>query len=108
MRGDPRANAGTPRSALTGNCWWIVQTTELGLAAFPGRVLAYQGAEVCRGLHLQVTAVRPAMPDSIDDRMAVEVSKQELRDAQMLIAQRAGVLGRGGGRHVTPKIATAS
>lgn len=106
MRGQPTENAGTPRSALTRECWWIVETTELGLAAFPGRVLAYQGAEVCRGLRMQVKAVRPALPDSIDDRMAVEVSRQELRDAQMLIAQRAGVLGRGN-QHGTPQIATA-
>jgi hypothetical protein len=86
-------NPATPKSALTGECWWIVETLELGKTAMPGRVLAYQGAEVCRGLRMKVTAVRPALPLDIGDALAIRESKQELRDAQARIAVAAGALG---------------
>jgi hypothetical protein len=96
----------TPRSGITGSHWWIVETTELGLAAFPGRTLAHQGAEVCRGLHLQVTKIRPANVTDLGDLLAIEQSRQELKDAQLSMAIAAGALP--GARLRDPKtIATA-
>jgi hypothetical protein len=82
----------TPRSSLTGSYWWIVETTELGLAAFPGNKLANQGAEVCRGLRLQVTKIRPANVTDLGDLLAIEQSRQELKDAQLSMAIAAGAL----------------
>ena len=95
-----------PRSSLTGECWWIVDTLEAGRTAMPGRVLAHQGAEVCKGMRLKVLAVRPANPLDAGDVLAVEQSKQEIKDAQLRIAVAAGALP-GARLNGTPKIATA-
>jgi hypothetical protein len=96
----------TPRSGITGAHWWIVETTEVGRTAMPGRALAYQGAEVCRGMRLQVLQVRPANVTDPGDLIAIEQSRQELKDAQLAIAVAAGALP-GARLNGTPKIATA-
>lgn len=85
-------NATTPRSSLTRDHWWIVDTTEVGRTAMPGRLLAYQGAEVCRGMRLQVLQVRPAVLSDPGDLIAIEQSRQELKDAQLRLAVAAGAL----------------
>lgn len=82
----------TPRSGITGNHWWIVETTELGRTAMPGRQLAYQGAEVCRGIRLQVLQIRPANRADLGDLVAIEQSRQELKDAHLRIAVAAGAI----------------
>lgn len=96
----------TPRSAITGAHWWIVETTEVGRTAMPGRLLAFQGAEVCRGMRLQVLQVRPAVVSDPGDLIAIEQSRQELKDAQLRLAVAAGALP-GARLNDSPKIATA-
>lgn len=106
LRREIEPNQLTPRSGITGTHWWIVETTEVGRTAMPGRQLAYQGAEVCRGLRLQVLQVRPANITDAGDVIAIEQSRQELRDAQLRVAVAAGALP-GARLNGAPKIATA-
>lgn len=91
--------------------WWIVETLELGSTATPGRLFAYQAAEVCRGapLRLKVLKVRPANPLSALDALAIKQSEQELREVLTDAALKSGALtppaatgrahSRGGGIH---------
>jgi hypothetical protein len=72
----------------------------------PGRLLAFQGAEVCRGMRLQVLKVRPAVLTDQGDLISIEQSRQELKDAQLRIAVAAGALP-GARLNGTPKIATS-
>jgi len=86
---DPRT---TPRSGITGSHWWIVDCEEVGRTAIPGRVLAHQAKEVCRGVGLKVLKVRPANVNDVGDLVAIENSRRELKDAQLRIAVAAGAI----------------
>lgn len=74
--------------------WWIVETEELGRTATPGELFANQAAEVCRGApyRLKVLAIRPARRGDPGDLLAIRQSQQELREVQLDLAQRSGVL----------------
>lgn len=92
MHRDPTPNPRlTPNSGLTGDFWWIVEVEEVGRTAIPGRRLAHQAKEVCRGVGLKVLRVRPAIVTDAGDLVAIEQSRQELRDAQAALAVAAGV-----------------
>jgi len=82
----------TPRSAITGSHWWIVDCEEVGRTAIPGQRLAHQAKEVCRGAGLKVLTVRPANVRDIGDLVAIENSRAELKDAQLRLAVIAGAL----------------
>jgi hypothetical protein len=86
---DPRL---TPRSALTREHWWIVVVEQVGRTAIPGRKLAHQAKEVCRGVGLKVLKVRPAVVTDPGDLVAIEQSRAELKDAQLRLAVIAGAL----------------
>lgn len=92
MRRDPTPHPFTPRSEITGSHWWIVECEEVGRTAIPGRVLAHQAKEVCRGVGLEVLAVRPANIRDQGDLVAIEQSRAELKDAQLRLAVAAGAL----------------
>lgn len=93
MRRDPTPDPRlTPNSGLTGQPWWIVEVEEVGRTAIPGRILAHQAKEVCRGVGLKVLRVRPAIVTDPGDRVAIEQSRAELKDAQLAIAVAAGVI----------------
>ncbi len=107
MRRDPTPDARfTPRSGITGDHWWILEVEEVGLTAVPGRVLAHQAKEVCRGVGLKVLAVRPANRLNTGDLVAIEQSRGELKDAQLRLAVAAGALP-GAKLNGTPQIASA-
>ena len=97
----------TPRSAITGSHWWIVDCEEVGRTAIPGRQLAHQAKEVCRGAGLKVLTVRPANVRDIGDLVAIENSRAELKDAQLRLAVAAGALPGAKLNGTSPKIATA-
>lgn len=83
--------------------WWVVESEPLGRTAMPGRLLAYQGAEVLKAAPFfnKVHAVRRANPADVGDRLAVEQSRQELYQVQLNAAQVAGVFSdRRNLRHV--------
>jgi hypothetical protein len=101
---DPRF---TPRSGITGQHWWIVEVEEVGRTAIPGRKLAHQAKEVCRGVGLKVLRIRPAVVTDPGDLVAIEQSRAELKDAQLAIAVAAGVIPGARTHGQTPKIATA-
>jgi len=66
----------------------------------PGRVLAYQGAEVIRGMRHRVHEVRRANLADLGDRTAIQQSQEEINSARMDAAVRAGVISREGARRV--------
>ena len=82
----------TPVSGITGAYWWIVDCEGVGRTAIPGRKLAYQAQEVCRGVGLKVLQVRPANINDQGDLVAIEQSRAELKDAQLRLAVAAGAL----------------
>jgi hypothetical protein len=93
MRRDPTPDPKTtPVSGITGQHWWIVDCEEVGRTAIPGRKLAHQAKEVCRGVGLKVLAVRPANMLDQGDLIAIENSRAELKDAQLRVAVAAGAL----------------
>lgn len=93
MRRDPTPDARlTPRSGLTGDHWYIVEVEDVGCTAIPGRTLAHQAKEVCRGAGLKVLRVRPAIVTDPADLVAIEQSRAELKDAQLRLAVAAGAL----------------
>ena len=100
---DPKV---TPVSGITGAYWWIVDCEEVGRTAIPGRKLANQAREVCRGVGLKVLQVRPANVSDVGDLVAIENSRAELKDAQLRLAVAAGALP-GARLNGTPQIATA-
>lgn len=100
---DPKT---TPVSGLTGAYWWIVVCEDVGRTAIPGRKLACQAMEVCRGVGLKVLAVRPAKVGDAGDLIAIENSRADLKDAQLRIAVAAGALP-GARLNGQAKIATA-
>lgn len=69
-----------------------METQEVGRTAIPGRTLAFQAAEVCRGVRLKVTKIRPANVTDNGDLIAIEQSRQELKDAQLSLAIAAGAI----------------
>ncbi len=75
--------------------WWIVEAHELGLTAMPGRVLAYQGAEVIRGLRYQVHKVRPANMADFGDLTAIKASEEEINHMRLNDAVRQGAIPKG-------------
>lgn len=107
MRRDPEPHRFTPRSGITGTHWWIVECEEVGRTAIPGRVLAHQAKEVCRGVGLKVLAVRPANIRDQGDLVAIEQSRAELKDAQLRLAVAAGALPGAKLNGTQKKIATA-
>jgi hypothetical protein len=108
MRRDPTPDPRlTPNSGLTGNPWWIVEVEEVGRTAIPGRILAHQAKEVCRGVGLRVLRVRPANRLDAGDLVAIEQSRAELKDAQLAIAVAAGVIP-GARTHGTQKAIAAA
>lgn len=92
---------------LLGKEWWIVEADELGRTAMPSRVLAYQGAEVIRGLRYKVNCVRRANLADFGDQVAIRHSAEEINSAGMDLAIRAGLLTGPQKNGPTQKIAAA-
>jgi hypothetical protein len=95
----------TPVSGITGAYWWIIECEEVGRTAIPGRQLAYNAREVCRGVGLKVLSLRPANMHDQGDLVAIENSRAELKDAQLRLATIAGAIP--GARLNGSKIAAA-
>ena len=80
--------------------WWIVEADDLGRTAMPGRVLAYQGAEVIRGLRYRVHAVRRAIPGDTGDEIAIKQSREEIGRMTYGSHLKAGNIAPPRSRHV--------